>query len=107
VSTAIGIHARMILIVSDASMSSKWVATEIRHALRIEDQDGKKKIFPIRIVDYNRIAAWKLFDSDTGEDLAARVREYYIPDFSNWNDPTQMAKAITRLVTDLRQSDNL
>jgi len=27
---------------------------------------------------------WTCFDADTGKDLAVEVREYFIPDFSNW-----------------------
>ena len=41
-------------------------------------------LFPIALVPYDEIRAWECLDSDTGEDLAEKVREYHIPDFSKW-----------------------
>ncbi|MDX2453880.1 hypothetical protein [Desulfosarcina sp.] len=45
---------------------------------------------------------WELFDADTGTDLAAEVRSYFIPDFSNWKDHDSYTKAFDRLLRDLK-----
>jgi hypothetical protein len=42
--------------------------------------------------------------SATGEVLAAAVRKYHIPDFSNWQPPAAFARAFARLEKDLRTS---
>ena len=41
-------------------------------------------------------------DADTGKDLATEIREYFIPDFSNWKDHDSFEKAFNRLLRDLK-----
>jgi hypothetical protein len=53
-------------------------------------------------VPYDSTKAWKLFDADTGIDSARAIREYFVPDFSNWKDHDSYAKAFDRLVRDLK-----
>jgi hypothetical protein len=59
-------------------------------------------LFPITLVPYDLIRAWKLFDADTGIDSAREIREYFVPDFSNWKDHDSYTKAFDRLVRDLK-----
>ena len=42
------------------------------------------------------------FDADTGKDSAREIREYFIPDFSNWKDHDSCQRAFQRLVSDLK-----
>ncbi len=44
------------------------------------------------------LKAWTCFDADTGKDLAAEVREYFIPDFSNWKDHDSFEAAFAKLL---------
>jgi hypothetical protein len=60
--------------------------TEIRNARQAEIRESRRKLFPIRLVGFDAIRKWKCFDADTGKDLAVELREYHIPDFSNWKD---------------------
>jgi uncharacterized protein YjbI with pentapeptide repeats len=99
---AIRLHDKLLLILSDASMSSAWVKTEIANARAKEEQLGRQMLFPITVVPLDRIKAWKLFDADAGIDSAREIREYFIPDFSNWKDHDSYAKAFERLVRDLK-----
>ena len=48
---------------------------------------------------------WECFDADSGKDLAVEVREYYIPDFSQWKDLDAFEVAFNRLLRDLKQED--
>jgi len=98
---AIRIYDKLLLILSDASMSSKWVKTEIANARAREEQQGRQMLFPIALVPFERIRSWKLFDADTGIDSAREIREYFIPDFSNWEDPTSYRKVFDGLLRDL------
>ena len=82
---AIRVYDRLLLILSEHSMNSRWVKTEIANARRKELAQNRQVLFPIRLVDYEAIRPWKLFDADAGDDSAAEVREYFIPDFSNWD----------------------
>jgi len=50
------------------------------------------------------IEDWTCFDADTGKDLAVEVREYHIPDFSNWKSDDDYQKAFARLMRDLKDA---
>lgn len=99
---AIRIYDKLLLILSDASMYSNWVKTEIANARAREEQQNRHMLFPITVVPFERIRAWKLFDADTGIDSAREIREYFIPDFSNWKDHDAYQKAFERLLRDLK-----
>jgi hypothetical protein len=101
---AIRLHDKLLLVLSEQSMESEWVKTEIAHARRREKREGKQVLFPIRLVSYDRIKEWKAFDADTGTDMAREIREYYIPDFSNWKEHDAFEQAFVRLLKDLKAS---
>lgn len=102
---AIQIHDRLLLVLSKDSMRSEWVMTEIRNARRIELEEGQRKLFPIRLVDFEEIKRWKCFDAESGKDLAIEVREYFIPDFSNWKNRDAFEGAFERLLRDLKADE--
>jgi len=77
---------RLPLILSDSSMNSEWVKTEIANARQKEVDQSKRVIFPISLVLFETNRAWKNFDADTGKDSAREIREYYIPNFSAWKN---------------------
>lgn len=99
---AIRRYERLLLILSPNSMNSKWVKTEIRNARKREVVEKKRVLFPVRLASYDALRDWKLFDADQGEDLATEVREYYIPDFSEWKDHDLYKKEFEKLLRDLR-----
>ena len=94
---AIQVHDRLLLVLSEDSMKSEWVMTEIRRARKTELKEGRRKLFPIRLVDYEAIREWECFDADHGKDLAVEVREYYIPDFSDWKNHDAFEREFKRL----------
>jgi len=102
---AIQLHDRLLLVLSESSMRSEWVITEIQRARETEVREGRRKLFPITIVEFDKVKAWRRFDADTGKDLAREVREYFIPDFSNWKDHDAFEKAFARLLRDLRAEE--
>lgn len=101
---AIQLHDRLLLVLSERSIQSKWVEREIRKARKVERAEKRRKLFPIRLVDMKTLREWECLDSDTGEDLAEEVRKYHIPDFSNWKNYDAFEHAFARLENDLRTS---
>jgi len=99
---AIRLHDKLLLILSEHSMSSEWVKTEIANAREHEKREAKQLLFPITLVPFEAIKQWKLFDADIGMDSAREIREYSIPDFSNWKDHDSYQTAFQRLVSDLK-----
>jgi len=102
---AIQIHDKLLLVLSEDSMKSEWVLTEIRRARKAEREENRRKLFPVRLVDFEAIQKWKCFDADSGNDLAVELREYYIPDFSNWKDHDAFTVEFKKLLRDLRFSE--
>jgi hypothetical protein len=99
---AIRIHDKLLLVLSEQSMASEWVATEIYHARQREVRESRRVLFPIRLVPFDAILQWKCFDADTGKDMAREIRDYFIPDFSNWKDHDAFEAGFKRLLNDLR-----
>jgi hypothetical protein len=99
---AIRAYDRVLLILSDASMGSEWVKTEVANARQKEKNQSTRVLFPISLVPYETIRLWKNFDADTGKDSAREVREYYIPDFSEWENHDKYQVAFERLIQDLK-----
>jgi hypothetical protein len=83
-------------------MDSEWVKTEIAHARQKEIDQNRRMLFPISVVEFLKIKEWECFDADNGKDSAREIREYFIPDFSNWKDHDSYQKAFDRLLKDLK-----
>jgi hypothetical protein len=102
---AIRVYDRLLLILSEHSMASEWVKTEIAHARQKELNERRQVLFPISVVPFETIRNWKCFHADTGNDSAREIREYFIPDFSNWKDHDCYQAAFQRLVRDLKADE--
>ena len=102
---AIRFYERLLLILSEASMNSEWVRTEIAKARKRELSEKRRMLFPVRLVDFETIREWECFDADTGKDSAREIREYFVPDFSNWKDHDAYTTAFRRLLQDLKLPD--
>jgi uncharacterized protein YjbI with pentapeptide repeats len=102
---AIHLQDRLLLVLSDSSMGSTWVKTEIANARAKERDQGRNVLFPIRLVPFETIQKWKLFDADSGTDSGREIREYLIPDFSEWRDPAKYKAELAKLVRALRTPD--
>jgi hypothetical protein len=99
---AIRVYDKLLLILSPASMESEWVKTEISKARKREIRERKQVLFPVRLCSFEALRDWECFDADTGKDSAREIREYFIPDFSNWKDHDSYRLAFDRLLKDLQ-----
>lgn len=104
---AIQVYDRLLLILSDHSMNSEWVKTEIAYARQKEVNEKRQVLFPISLVPFDKIRDWKCFDADAGKDSAREIREYFIPDFKNWKDHDSYQQAFQRLVRDLKDTEKM
>lgn len=93
---------RLLVVLSGQSMESGWVMTELRKARKREVEEGRRILFPIGLAPFDEIREWECFDADTGKDIAVELREYFIPDFSNWRDPVAFEQQLRRLVRELK-----
>ncbi|MBI5818735.1 MAG: toll/interleukin-1 receptor domain-containing protein [Verrucomicrobia bacterium] len=95
-------YDKLLVVLSEQSIVSEWVRTEIRRACKAEAKEKRRKLFPVALVDYETLKGWEFFDADLGKDLAAEVREYYIPGFQNWKDHDAFEAAFKKLLKALK-----
>lgn len=100
---AIWMYDRLLLVLSEESMQSEWVRHEIKRARQKERESRREVLFPISLVSFSKIKEWECCDADSGEDLAEKVREYHIPDFSTWTEEKRFEEAFADLMRDLRR----
>jgi hypothetical protein len=104
INDAIRLHDKLLLVLSENSITSDWVATEIKKARRREKREKRQVLFPISIVNHDTLKNWELFDADLGSDLAEEVRSYHIPDFTNWKNHDSYEGALKKLIADLKNN---
>lgn len=99
---AIRLYDKLLLILSHDSMNSEWVNTEISKARKREAEERRQMLFPVRLVPFEELQSWECFDADRGKDSAREIREYFIPDFSEWKNHDSYGKAFAELLRDLK-----
>jgi hypothetical protein len=73
----------------------------------VEKKEKRRKLFSIRLSDFETLRDWTCFDADTRKDLAVEVREYAMPnDFSNWKNHDAFESAFARLKKDLEAENS-
>jgi hypothetical protein len=102
---AIQVHDRLLILLSEASIKSNWVKTELVRAWRRELAEGRRILFPVLLSPFEQLRLWSCFDADTGTDVAAAVRAYFIPDLSDWLHDEKFEAGVRQIINDLRATD--
>ncbi len=87
-------YDKLLIVLSEHSIASIWVAYEVERALNKEPQGIPNVLFPIRVDDavMKSKAGW-------ADDIKS-IR--HIGDFTNWKNHDDYQKAFTRLLRDLK-----
>lgn len=96
------IQDRWLLVLSNSSMQSEWVAIKLRSILKEEKREGRRKLFPIKLADLDKIKDWSLVEEAIGMDSVVKLRSYDMPDFSNWKDFDAFEAAFKHLLKFIR-----
>lgn len=87
-------HDKLLLVLSQDSISSPWVEKEVETAFERERRENRIVLFPIRLDDAV---------IETNEAWAADIRRTrHMGDFTKWEDRVSYAKAFERLLRDLK-----
>jgi uncharacterized protein YjbI with pentapeptide repeats len=92
---SIRVHDKLLLVLSEYSVTSQWVEQEVETALAKErEQEGRAVLFPIRIDDtvMESKAGWPALLKNTRN----------VGDFTRWKDHDSYQKAFERLLRDLK-----
>jgi hypothetical protein len=92
VDAAIRLRDRVLLILSEHSITSDWVEDEVTAGFEEERKRGEEVLFPIRLDD----AVLK-----TQEAWAAKLRARLIGDFRRWKDHDVYRQSFQRMLRDL------
>lgn len=93
---AIRVHEKVLLLLSEASVASSWVAHEAQLALTREAREGRNVLFPVRLDD-------SVLDAGSG--WARTLREArHIGDFREWKEHDAYTHAFQRLLRDLSKT---
>jgi hypothetical protein len=91
---SIQVYDRLLLILSEASVKSRWVQKEVETAFEKEGKENRTVLFPIRIDEV-------VMQSAVG--WAADIRrQRHIGDFRRWKDHDAYQHAFRRLLRDLK-----
>jgi uncharacterized protein YjbI with pentapeptide repeats len=91
---AIRVHDKLMVLLSENSVSSRWVEKEVETAFEKERRENRTVLFPIRLDDAVM---------DTDEAWAADIRRTrHIGDFRDWKNHDSYKKAFERLLRDLK-----
>jgi len=94
---SIRLFDKVMIVLSEASVQSTWVAREVNAAMEREDRDKRTMLFPIRIDDAVM---------DAKQPWAADIRRArHIGDFREWENHPSYVKALDRLLRDLKATD--
>ncbi|HEY0605250.1 MAG TPA: toll/interleukin-1 receptor domain-containing protein [Herpetosiphonaceae bacterium] len=95
---AIRLYDKLLIILSEASVQSRWVEFEVSTALHREVEQGRTMFFPIRLDDtvLSTPGGW-----------AAQLRARHIGDFRAWKDHDSYQAAFSRLLRDLTAKERL
>jgi TIR domain/Pentapeptide repeats (8 copies) len=94
VDQAIRLHDKLLVIFSEHSVQSDWVAGEVEAALRREEKEGKQILFPVTIDD-------AVQQTPLGWAAAIR-RKRNIGDFRAWKEHDAYQQSFQRLLRDLK-----
>ena len=91
-------YDKVMIVLSEASVQSRWVEREVNAAREREDRENRTVLFPIRIDEAVMSAP---------QPWAADIRRTrHIGNFSNWKDHDRYQAALGRLLRDLAPGQN-
>lgn len=93
---SIQLYSKLLLVLSEASLASPWLAFEIESTLAREEQGKPVTLFPLRLDDaiFTTSSAW----------ATSLKRSKHITDFSQWKRNDHYLRGLSRLLHDLEAS---
>jgi hypothetical protein len=94
IDTSIHLHDRLLLILSEHSIKSRWVQKEVETAFEKEEKEHRLVLFPLRLDN-------AIMEMTVG--WAADIRrQRHIGDFTQWKEHDSYQQAFRRLLRDLK-----
>ena len=98
-------YDKLLLVLSEDSLSSEWIRTEIRKARKVERKESRRKLFPIRLVDLETLREWSLSTQIAEMTWESRFASTTSP-ISLTGKPRLLEAALAELLKDLRAEES-
>jgi uncharacterized protein YjbI with pentapeptide repeats len=105
ITAAVGRETRMVVVLSESSLSSSWVMTELRNAISVERTSGVRNIFLAGTAAPEATDTLIAAAEQTHPDVVAYLRRQQILDFSRWRDDTELARSASALAASLATAE--
>ena len=103
---AIRVYDKLLLILSEASMTSTWVKTEVAKARKKEVASEAPRPISNRVGAVQRHPRVETVRRRPRDDTAREVREYFLPDFSEWKtNHDAYQRSLEKVVAALKNAD--
>ncbi len=102
INQAMGHNNKLVLILSDSSMASDWIAGELKTMRELEKQERRRLLFPVSLASPPMVQSWTLMEPGSFINLAKGIRQYPIPNFSDAHHETSYESALVQLLRDLK-----
>lgn len=102
INQALGQNDKLVLILSDSSMSSEWIASELKGMRELEKQERRRLLFPVSLASPPMVQSWTLMEPGSFINLAKELRQYPIPNFSDLHHEPSYEAALVQLLRDLK-----
>jgi len=112
INAAIKLHDKLIVVCSKESLARPEVVEEIIETIEYERKEGIQRLFPVRLDDFlfteeaDRLAYQQLPPRQRREDWLTYLRDYHVPDFSQWKDHDAYNAEFQKLLRDLKSPAN-
>lgn len=94
---SIRLHDKLLIVLSENSVSSPWVSDEVESAIEREHREGRTVLFPIKIDEAV---------TESQQAWAASIRRTrHIGDFTRWKEHDSYTRAFERLMRDLKAEE--
>lgn len=108
-SDAIRSSDRLVLVVSEHSLTSEWVAYEVKEAMRRENEISDREdlrrslLFPIRLMSIEQLHS--ILKRESNDSELQVLASYHLLDFTGWREPECFDRACERIIHDLRKDE--
>jgi hypothetical protein len=101
---AIQMQDKVLLILSRNSMNSQWAKEEIEKAYDRGVNENRRVLYPVAICPLEELSKWDEIDPAACNEAGREIREYFIPNFSNWPDHYSFRQVFSEFLRDLQRN---
>ena len=108
-SNAIRASDRLVLVVSESSLASKWVAYEVGEAMKrakeISDREVARRslLFPILLLSMEQLSS--ILKGESTDSRLLVLSHFHLRDFTRWREPEWFDHACETMIRDLRKDE--